>query len=148
MDWLDAFALGATQFTPYMSHTYLQTKTDGYTESGGSFPVTWDSSKDRTNISRLGLDAVHPVNAKIVLLGRIEGAHRYEEQGSRVKGEILGDGGYSFNLPGMKYRQDWLRMGTGAEASLGTGVASVMLNATTEGGNPDYWINAGYEIKF
>jgi probable HAF family extracellular repeat protein len=147
-DWLNALSLGATDFTPYVSHTFIRTRRDHYTETGGGFPVAWADSKARSNTSRLGLDAAHPLNARVTLLGRVETAHRYESRGPSVTGEILGAGGASFDLPGMRYTQNWLRVGTGAEVRMGPGTATLVLNATTEGEDPSYWGTVGYELKF
>jgi probable HAF family extracellular repeat protein len=147
-DWLNALTVGATQFTPYMSHTYLRTDLDHYTETGGGFPVAWQDSKARTNTSRVGVDAVHPVNAQLTLLGRVETAHRYEAGGPSVKGEVLGAGGAAFDLPGIRYNQDWVRMGAGAEVRLGAGTLSFVVNSTTQGEDPDMWGTVGYEQRF
>ncbi|MBF7142626.1 MULTISPECIES: autotransporter domain-containing protein [Pseudomonas] len=148
VDWLDAFEVGATRFTPYVSHTYLHTALDHYTESGGGFPVAWEGNNSRTNTSRAGLDAVHSVNQRLTLLGRVETAKRYEPRGPAVKGKLLGAGGGAFDLPGTDYAAHWLRAGTGAEVKVGAGVASLMLNATTEGEAPTYWGTVGYELTF
>ncbi|RMN72244.1 Autotransporter [Pseudomonas syringae pv. papulans] len=147
-DWLNAIDLGRTAFTPYFSQTHLVSKMDGYTEAASAFPVHWRASSDRTNTSRVGLDAVHVVNARLTLLGRVEGAHRHEDHGSNVEGVILGAGGTAFNLEGRGYKQQWMRTGAGLEALLGNGTATLMLNGTTEGEDASYWLTAGYQIKF
>lgn len=147
-DWLNALDLGKTAFTPYVSQTHLVSKMDGYTEAASAFPVHWKASSDRTSTSRIGLDAVHTVNARLTLLGRVEGAHRHEDHGSAVEGEILGAGGTAFNLEGRSYKQQWIRTGAGLEALLGKGTATLMLNGTTEGEDASYWLTAGYQIRF
>jgi hypothetical protein len=64
-----------------------------------------------------------------------------ESDGAR--GELLGLS--TFELPGQAYRQDWVRAAIGAEAALGGGVGSVMLNGTSEGGDADYWLALNYK---
>lgn len=148
LDLLDAFSLGGGTFTPYISHTLLRARLDGYTETGGGFPVEWSHSRVRGQTSRLGLDAVKPLTLPVTLLARMEGAHRYEARSPRAEGELLGAGGGRFGLPGRDYAQNWLRVGTGAEIKLGAGVASLMFNATTEGEAPSYWATMGYQLQF
>jgi len=148
LDLLNAFSLGGASFTPYVSHTVLDTRLNGYTETGGGFPVAWSHSSMRSQTSRLGLDAVKPLTPRVTLLGRIEGARRYEAQSPRAEGKLLGAGGGRFSLPGRDYKQNWLRAGTGAEIKVGAGVASLILNATTQGENPSYWVTVGYQLQF
>lgn len=148
LDLLNAFSLGGASFTPYVSHTVLDTRLNGYTETGGGFPVAWSPSSMRSQTSRLGLDAVKPLTPRVTLLGRIEGARRYEAQSPRAEGKLLGAGGGRFSLPGRDYKQNWLRAGTGAEIKAGAGIASLVFNATTEGENPSYWVTVGYQLQF
>ncbi|PVZ20484.1 MULTISPECIES: autotransporter domain-containing protein [unclassified Pseudomonas] len=148
LDLLNAFSLAGAGFTPYVSHTLLRTRLDGYTETSGGFPVAWSPSTARSQISRLGVDAVKPLGPSVTLLGRVEGAHRFEGQSPRAEGDLLGTGGGRFSLPGADYTQSWLRVGTGAEVKLGAGMTSLMLNVTTEGEAPNYWATVGYQLKF
>lgn len=146
MDWLNAASWGRTAFTPYASLTYLRTSLDGYTEQGGGFPVRWDSRHEHATTARVGLDAVHPLNDKVNLLGRLEAAHRFESEGAQAKGQVIGL--YGFALDGQHQKRDWLRAGVGLESKLLGGVGAVMLNATTRGGDSSYWVNASYRWVF
>lgn len=142
LDWLDAAILGKTALTPYASVIGYRTQIDGYTESSGGFPVRWDSRIERSTQMRLGLDAVTQVNDRVTLLGRIEAVHRFENRGENASGEILDLN--AFSIDGLEYRQDWLRAAVGAESRLGPGIGSMMLNATTEGETPSWWLFASY----
>jgi hypothetical protein len=55
---------------------------------------------------------------------------------------------FTFTVPGPQYKQNWMRAGVGLNAKLGGGTASLMVNATTEGQDPSYWISASYRIAF
>lgn len=46
------------------------------------------------------------------------------------------------------YKQTWLRAGGGVEGKLGDGMASLMLNVTTEGAAPDMWLATAYHMAF
>jgi hypothetical protein len=146
MDWLNAFQWGVAGFTPYTSFTSTRTKLDGYTEAGGGFPARWDARTEKSNVLRVGVDASYPVSDSLRLLGRLEGNRRAERRGADASGNVLGL--YDFSFAGVDLRRTWLRTGAGVEAKVGAGMASVMLNATTQGGTPAYWLAASYRVSF
>jgi probable HAF family extracellular repeat protein len=143
LDWLDAFTVASTAFTPYTSVGHVEAKFDGYTETGGGFPVRWNDRTERTTTGRLGMDAVHTFSPTVSLLARLEGVRRFDDKSDGASGELLGLS--TFELPGQAYRQNWVRAAVGAEAALGGGVGSVMLNGTSEGGDADYWLALNYK---
>lgn len=65
---------------------------------------------------------------------------------TRTSGEIIGIS--SFDLAGQDVKQFWVRAGTGAEFDGGGGTASLMVNATTEGDNPNVWVRSGWKVNF
>lgn len=146
LDWLTATSRSAARFNPYASLTYLRNQTDGYTEQGGSFPAIWDQRVDRASTARLGIDVLYPLSESTMLQGRVEAAHRFQKSGSQASGRVIGL--YSFSFAGQEYQQDWLRLGVGIETGIGRGIATLMLNATTQGEAPSYWLMAGYRWVF
>ena len=147
LDWLDAWKLGEANLTPYTSLTATRAKVDGYTETGGGFPARWDGRSESATVLRAGVDAVLPVGGNVSLLGRLELANRFQGAGSTATGEILGLSG--FGVGGQEQRKSWLRTGVGVEGKLGqAGTVSLMLNATTQGSAPAYWLAAGYRMSF
>ncbi|WP_238912165.1 autotransporter domain-containing protein [Achromobacter xylosoxidans] len=146
LDWKDAAKWDRTALTPYVSLTYLQTRTDGYTERGGAFPVKWDRRTDRATTARVGIDLIHEVSPRITLQGRMEGAHRFDRTDASSSGEVIGL--YAFHFDGPRAMRNWLRFGAGAEAKVGAGVAGLMLNATTRGDVPSYWASVNYRWQF
>ncbi len=146
MDWLNAVVLGKTSLTPYASLTYLQTRTDAYLEQGGAFPVMWNQRTDRSTTARLGVDAIRPLSATTTLQARVEAAHRFEKTGAATSGQVIGL--YGFGFAGQETGQDWLRFGAGLESKIGGGIAGLMLNATTQGDAPSYWLAANYRWEF
>lgn len=145
-DWLDAFHAFDAGFTPNISYTYTKAKMNSYTETAGGFPVSWAAQSEKSNIVRLGLDAVRPVTPALNLLARVEGAYRFEEESNPVGGQIIGLSGFTFD--GRDHDRLWARGGIGAEAAMGGGAASLMLNGSTAGGNSDYWLSASYRVRF
>jgi len=146
LDWLDAVKSGKTAFTPYTSVTYTHTKVDAYSETGGAFPANWNSRTEHSTEARLGLDAVHRVDDKLNLLGRLEGVHRFNNQGADSTGDVAGL--YGFNLSGQTYKRNWLRAALGIEGKIGGGTGSLMLNTSTQNDSTSYWLAASYRMDF
>ena len=146
LDWLNAASLGKTKLTPYASLTYLETKMDAYAEQRVAFPVVWDARVERATTARIGLDAVRPIGDHVTVLGRVEAAHRFESTGSATTGQLVGLS--SFRFAGQDIHQNWLRVGAGLEAKVGEGIAGMMLNITTQGEAPSYWLSANYRWVF
>ncbi len=146
VDWLDAFKLGTTSVTPYASLSYMETRMDGYEERGVAFPVVWDKRTDKATTAHIGLDAVRSLTAATTLLGRVEVGHRFEDKGASTSGQIVGVSG--FNFAGQDIKQNWLRLGAGVETKLGAGILGAMLNVTTQGEAPSYWLSASYRWVF
>ncbi|EJL88744.1 HAF family repeat protein [Herbaspirillum sp. CF444] len=146
VDWLNAVSRGEARFSPYASLTYLKNQTDGYIEQGGSFPAIWDQRLDHASTARLGVDVLYPLSNSTMLQGRVEAAHRFQKFGSPASGQVIGL--YSFSFAGQELKQDWLRLGAGIETEIGRGIATLMLNATTQGEAPSYWLMASYRWVF
>ncbi len=146
LDWLNAFSLPLTQFTPYASYSFTRTRVGGYTETGGGFPARWQARSEQGTQARVGLDAVINLDDNFNLLARLEGVHRFEAQGTTSQVEVLGLNQYSF--AGQSYRQYWLRGMVGGEAHVGPGVATATINATSESETPNYWVAASYRLTF
>ncbi|TPP10176.1 autotransporter domain-containing protein [Rhizobium glycinendophyticum] len=145
LDWLNAFQVQDTAFSPYASFTHLTTRVDGYSETGGGFPASFDEVKGSSNTLRLGLDGRYDLTSTIALIGRAEVAHRFEDQAPDTSGEIIGFS--SFDLPGAPIEQNWLRGGIGFEAKSGTLESQVMFNASSQE-EGSYWLSASTRVIF
>ena len=146
LDWLNAATIADTAITPYIALSRANSKVDAYTENGGSFPVAYDEVNDHATIARLGADYVHPLTENVNLLARTEVAHRFENRSSDASAEIIGLS--SVDLPGQDLKQWWVRGGLGAEFAVSAGTASLMVNASTEGGDPRVWLRSGWKVNF
>ncbi len=145
LDWLNAVTLGDAAFSPYIALSRTLARTDAYVETGGSFPATHDAVSEHATIARVGVDGVYRLNDTVTLLARAEAAYRFEEQTSGTSTEVAG---IQLAVAGEDIRQFWMRGGIGTEITLGTGVASFMLNATTESEDPDVWLRSGWKVDF
>ncbi|WP_169055402.1 autotransporter domain-containing protein [Rhizobium sp. P44RR-XXIV] len=146
LDWLNAATIADTAITPYIGLSRANTTVDAYTENGGSFPVSYDEMNDHATIARLGADYVHPITENVNLLARTEVAHRFENRSSAASAEIIGLS--SVDLPGQNLKQWWVRGGLGTEFAVSGGTASLMVNASTEGGDPRVWLRSGWKVNF
>lgn len=146
LDWLDALVIQDTSFTPYVGLSYASTSVDAYTENGGSFPVAYDAVTEHSTIARLGADMVHHLTDDFRVVAKAELAYQFENTSSPVNGTVVGLS--SFSLPGQSQNQFWVRGGIGAEYDVGGGTASVMLNVTSRGQDPDVWVRSSYSVKF
>jgi probable HAF family extracellular repeat protein len=145
LDWLDAFTLGNSAFTPYAGISRVNAATDAYSETGGSFPANHDAVKDHATVARLGVDGSHQLNDTVTLLARAEAAYRFEEQTAATSTEVAG---VTLTIAGDSVRQFWLRGGIGGEMAVAGGTASLMLNVTTESDDADVWLRSSWKADF
>lgn len=145
-DWLDAFSIGEWNLTPYAGVTYAKAEMGAYAETGGAFPALFDASREQSTIIRAGLDGVTDLSDSIRITARAEAVYRLEKKTAATTGAI--DGLMGFSFAGQDIDQFWLRGGLGAEFDVAGGTASVNLNATSEGGDPDLWLRTGWKIAF
>lgn len=117
-----------------------------YAETGGAFPARFDASGQQSTIIRAGLDGVTDLSDSIRLLARAEAAYRLEKKTAATTGTI--DGLMGFSFAGQDIDRFWLRGGLGAEFDVAGGTASLNLNVTTEGGDPNLWVRTGWKIAF
>ena len=147
LDWLNAATISNTAITPYTALSFAHTKVDGFTENNGSFPVSYDATDDHATIARIGADFVHPLTDKVRLLAKAEADYQFEDHAAGTSGSILGVS--DFNLDGQDLKHFWLRGGLGAEFDVGkASTASVMVNATTQGQDPNVWVRTNFTVKF
>ena len=147
LDWQNALSWNSADFTPYLGLSFSDSHLDSFTETGGAFPARFDSRDEEVTEFRVGANSEYPLfNNRAKLLGNLEVAHRFDDQGSQTSGELIGL--FGFDLPGQDYDQDWVKAGIGIEGELGKGKASLMLNGTTEGEMPSAWAAFSYQVAF
>lgn len=145
LDWLDAASFEGVRISPYASFTHLYTRNDGYTETGGSFPVRFDASSGASNTARLGIDATYDMSPTVSLIGRAELAHRFEDKAPTSSGEIIGLSSFAFE--GAPIDQTWLRGGAGLQTKSGPIEGQLMFNASSEQ-KGTYWVSASTRVLF
>jgi probable HAF family extracellular repeat protein len=146
LDWENAAHPGDMALTPYGELSYVRTRVDGYSETGGGFPASVDARTEKDTDLRLGVSGAKPLSDATTLTGLVEGVHRFQGEGAGVSGEV--NGLFGFSLPGQSLKRNWLRAGVGVEYRKDGGVAALMLNATSEGSTPSAWLAASYQRAF
>ena len=96
VDFNDKFKIQNYNITPYLAYTWLKTSIEGYTESSGAFPSTYDRNTWSTRDTRIGLSAKTNNDLTISL----EGVYRDEGNTSNVSGSVNGLSVFDFNLEG------------------------------------------------
>ena len=147
LDWKDLAQLGNVSISPYAAYTWQSTKLDGYTETGGGFPVRYDSNRWNTNDVRLGAAGNIALNTSTNLRVGAEAVHRFDHNVSGTSGQVLGLG--SFKVDGVDVKQTWLR----ATADIDHKLSEQLLitaggNAGSGGGDTSWGLTAGLRANF
>jgi len=98
---------------PFAQYNFQRVKIDGYTESGGPFPASYDSCVDTNNRARLGLEGQYAYNKDVDLWAWAAWDHSFESRGAAMSGQLTGL--YAFNYGGGTVDQNWGDAGVGAK---------------------------------
>lgn len=130
-DWKDAFRLGTTSFSPYVSYAVSRTTVDGYTETGGSFPATFDEQVVDSGEVRLGLASRTELTSAVALRGTLELVHGAGDA-PLASGQVIGLHGFSYG--GGSYSETWVRVGADLDVKVTeSALLSLSMHAATEG---------------
>lgn len=146
LDWKDAAKLNRVSFSPYFAYTWLQTKLDGYTETGGGFPSVVNATKTDVSDLRYGFAAKTPIITDLELRVALEGVQRYES-GTGTSGQVIGL--WDFNLPGQSTNQSWARALVDLDYNVTKGMlVNISGNTATDGGDPTWGVSLGFRAAF
>lgn len=110
VDKLNAWRTGAFLWHPFAAYSHLQSQVDAYTESGGGFPVAYQSQSIRNGELRVGAVAVTALAAATDLRLSGELVSARSESGA-ANGRLLGAGGFPFALAAANESRSWARLG-------------------------------------
>ena len=137
LDWENALQLSEIRLSPYVDLTYSDTKVDGYREHSGSAPVTFDQTKGHSTEIRLGLNAHHPLSARITVLADIEAVHRLDDPDFSASGFDANQ--QPFKVDDSNGRSTWAKAGIGCAFDIEQTRIQFRINGTTEGDDPNAW---------
>lgn len=147
LDMKDALQVASFSLSPYAAYTHIRTRLDGYTETGGGFPVAYSASKWKTDDVRVGVAARTEIGLATQLRLAGEVVHRFDDSTDGVKGQVLGL--WAFNLDGEKVHQNWVRATLDIDYKLSeNGVLTAGANLATQGGDPSWGVTLGYRVAF
>jgi uncharacterized protein YhjY with autotransporter beta-barrel domain len=147
VDWKQLADLASFTLSPYASYTWIETRVDGYTETGGAFPASYEETTWKTEDLRVGVAGRRPVSAVADLTLTLEGVHRTDDSVDDVKGEVVGL--FSFNLPGESYEQNWARAIVDVDHRISdSSLATFSLNGATSGDDSVWGVSAGLRHAF
>ena len=147
VDWKDAAQLGSVSVSPYAAYTWMRTSVDGYTETGGGFPVRFDSNSWDTNDIRIGAAGLLALNTTTDLRAGAEAVHRFEGNNAGSSGQILGLS--SFAVGGQSIKQNWVRVTADVDHRIKDNMLiTVGANAGSNGGDPSWGLTAGLKANF
>ncbi|MDD2686514.1 MAG: autotransporter outer membrane beta-barrel domain-containing protein [Gallionella sp.] len=106
-DWHNVATLGQFEASPYFSYTHGESRLNGYTEIGGTFPVTYTSQKQTSDELRGGVTLLSKLSEQTDLRFPMEIAYR-SNNGGLISGEVLARQ-FSVNTP--RTNQSWGRTG-------------------------------------
>jgi probable HAF family extracellular repeat protein len=146
LDWENLVKYNKFAITPYVESIFGSSKTNGYTEHGGGFPINYDARKTSFRDKYFGTDLTYQLTKKLKLRTKLEGGYLYSKDQNPISGEIIGLS--NFSLAGHKTHSSWKRVGLGFEYELKNSKIFSMVNSSKESGKNNNWVNVFYQVKF
>ncbi|MFP6847634.1 MAG: ubiquitin-like protein [Pseudomonas sp.] len=144
LDWENALRALATDFTPYVDVSWIQTSVGSYSEDSGPTPAHFDSSRQEVTELRLGMNARHVITPALALVAGAEGVHRFNNTAPAASGLVRG---IPFDVDGGSDDRTWMHMSLGAELAYSSSRLSLIANTTTEGQDPDIWVALTWSVS-
>jgi hypothetical protein len=145
LDWVNAFQYSDIHFTPRVAYTVSRVDVDGYTESGGGFPVRFNSRELTSHEARYGIEGEVQVADATWVRGMVEGVHRFDDDEPVLSGQVLGL--FSFALDGRGNQSNWARVGAEVEHHFTPDLqVSASVHGSTVGEDPV--VSGGLSLKY
>ncbi len=142
-DWQSALQQNGISVTPHVELSLTKTRKDSYTETGGAFPVAFDSQSHLSKELRFGFSGEKMLSGNVYLRGILEAAHRFDNKWPSLTARYMGLG---YTSQGEDIRQNWFRTGIELERKFSNNTAlSLSINASSKGQDPDF--SGGLSLK-
>lgn len=102
--------------TPFVEYAWQTVHMQGYDETDGPFPASYDSRDEDSNTARLGLQLGWALTEKVTAWTWGAWNHRFEGSSGAMSGTVLGLGAFDFE--GSNADRDWADVGVGASWQL------------------------------
>lgn len=125
------FRAGNHLLSPFAEVSFTEARLDGYSETGGPFPTSFQDVETNTTTGRLGILEETDLSPTIRVFGSAAWAHVLDSETPVVKGAVLDI--FEFSAHGGGGLTDWAEFMTGGRYQLSQqGVLSVIGRVSTE----------------
>lgn len=132
--------------TPFAEYTWQSTHVEGYDESDGPFPASFNSRSDESNSIRTGLRLDADLLESMGTWAWAAVNHRFDSKSSPLGGTVTGLG--RFNYDGADLDREWVDMGLGASWQLSERLSTNLTLSTAlgcdDGTVPDLTASMGF----
>jgi len=118
--WEEAVEIKTFKISPKFSYTASRIEKDGYTETGGGFPIRFDNQTTTTHEIRVGVDAKKELSTKTDIRLMLEGIHKPKSDKDVTSGDVIGL--YSFDFKNESKAETWVRAGLDLDHRLESGI--------------------------
>jgi outer membrane autotransporter protein len=102
--------------TPFASLTAAAAHFEGWTETGGPFPASFDDIDDTLFVGRLGIHVSYEMNDNTLVFASLAWAHRSGDTTTGMSGTLTGLS--DFHLGGASVAENWAEVTAGASFAL------------------------------
>jgi len=147
VDWRDMVRFGKDAgFSPYVAYTHGRTDMDGFTETGGAFPLAMADVAAQTDELRLGGVAGARLSQAVRVQASGEWVHRFNAAPVQLSGTILGVGGFAVAAP--TQNRDWGRAGLDLDAALSPATTLSLSGHVMIGQGEDARLGGSASLRF
>lgn len=147
IDWRDMVRLGqGVGLSGFAAFSHLHVKMDGYTETGGAFPLALNALKSSSDEMRLGAVLGADLTEKVRLRLSGEWVHRFDPTAAPLTGTILGVG--VFAVSGPVPEGDWGRAGLDLDLGLNSHTMLSLSGHAMAGHGEDARLGGAVSVRF
>ncbi len=144
LDWLNLAQLGSVSLSPFVAYSHIQTRANGYSESGGGFAAQFDTYRQTLRDTRLGVTAMLPVANQTELRLSAEAINQ-SRSNDQLNAAI---GGVVVPVSSQQYQENQARFGAEIDHRLSK---QSVINASmhlTAGSQAAYVASVGWKMGF
>lgn len=147
--WAFDEVLPKVRATPFASLTWASTRFDGWTETGGPFPASFQGFTADETTSRLGVETRWTYEPDNWVWGSLAWGHRLDgAKSATIRGQLTGI--MDFGVAGARTATDWAEIGLGTRRKIGDfGAATASVTATVPNRGVVTWMpRVGLSVSF
>ncbi len=138
IDWQNLMTFSGIGFSPYIDVSGVDSRVDGYQESGGTSPAFYQSRNDHAMEVRAGVNMLYEIRKSLAITAEVGCVQQLNESHSSVVGLASGS---NFHLGLSDSENTWAVVSLGVVAETDVGTIRLRVNGTTDGRDPSGWIS-------